>query len=359
MPTAKNTIEKLYLTDRARWNAVIHREKSADDTFVYSVKTTGVYCRPSCPARVARRENVAFHPTPKDAERAGFRACKRCRPNDLSIHAEQAAIVAKACKMIVDAEEPLALNALAEAIGMSPSHFHRMFKSMTGLTPKAYATAHRAKRVHEELSHPGTVTSAIYNSGFNSNGRFYAESNKRLGMKPTEFKAGGEGATIRFAIGQCSLGSILVAASDLGICSIAIANTPDTLVRELQDRFPKAELIGGDKQFERMVARVVAFVENPSVGLELPLHVQGTAFQQRVWRALCEIPLGTTCTYSELAQKLGQPNATRAVAGACAANNVAVAIPCHRVVRTDGSLSGYRWGVERKEKLLHAEGAST
>jgi AraC family transcriptional regulator, regulatory protein of adaptative response / methylated-DNA-[protein]-cysteine methyltransferase len=357
MPTAKHTIEKLYLADRARWNAVIHREKNADDTFVYSVKTTGVYCRPSCPARVARRENVAFHLTPKDAERAGFRACKRCKPNDRSVHAEQAAIVAKACKLIVDAEEPLALHALAEAIGMSPSHFHRMFKSMTGLTPKAYASAHRARRMHEELSQPGTVTSAIYNSGFNSNGRFYAESNKRLGMKPMEFKAGGEGATIRFAVGDCSLGSILVAASDLGICSIAIANAPDTLVRELQDRFPKAELIGGDKQFERMVARVVAFVENPSVGLELPLHVQGTAFQQRVWKALCEVPCGTTCTYSELAQELGQPNATRAVAGACAANNLAVAIPCHRVVRTDGSLSGYRWGVDRKEKLLQAEGA--
>jgi AraC family transcriptional regulator of adaptative response/methylated-DNA-[protein]-cysteine methyltransferase len=353
----KNKIEKSYLTDQERWEAVIHRDKNAADAFFYSVGTTGVYCRPSCPARIARRENVAFHPTPKDAERAGFRACKRCKPNDPSAHGEHAAIVAKACKLIVDAEEPLSLDALAEAVGMSPWHFHRVFKSMTGLTPKAYATAHRAKRMHEELSRRGTVTSAIYNSGFNSNGRFYAESNKRLGMKPTEFKAGGEGATIRFAVGECSLGSILVAASDLGICSIAIGNDPNTLVRELQDCFPNAELIGGDKQFERMVARVVAFVENPSAGLELPLHVQGTAFQQRVWKALCEIPCGTTCTYSELAQKLGQPNATRAVAGACAANTLAVAIPCHRVVRTDGSLSGYRWGVERKEKLLHVEGA--
>jgi|KBSMisStandDraft_5_1062788.scaffolds.fasta_scaffold70906_3 AraC family transcriptional regulator of adaptative response/methylated-DNA-[protein]-cysteine methyltransferase len=359
MPSPKNTIEKLYLTDRERWDAVSHRERSADDTFVYSVKTTGVYCRPSCPARLARRENVAFHPTPKDAERAGFRACKRCKPNTLSARAEQAAIVAQACQSIVDAEERLALSALAEAARMSPSHFHRMFKSMTGLTPKAYADAHRAKRMHEELSRPGTVTSAIYNSGFNSNGRFYAESNKRLGMKPTEFRAGGEGATIRFAVGECSLGSILVAASDLGICSIAIGNVPDKLVTELQDRFPNAELIGRDRQFERMVARVVAFVENPSVGLELPLHVQGTAFQQRVWKALCEIPCGATCTYAELAQKLGRPNATRAVAGACAANNLAVAIPCHRVVRTNGSLSGYRWGIERKQKLLQVEGAST
>lgn len=359
MPTVKNKIEKSYLTDGDRWNAVIHRDKDAADAFVYSVKTTGVYCRPSCPARLARRGNVAFHPTPKDAERAGFRACRRCRPNGPSAHAKQAAIIAKACKLIVDAEELLSLDSLAQAVGMSPWHFHRVFKSMTGLTPKAYAAAHRAKRMHQELARRGTVTSAIYSAGFNSNGRFYAESNQRLGMKPKQFKAGGDGATIRFAVGECSLGSILVAASDVGICSIAIADDPDTLVKELQDRFPSAELIGRDRRFERMVARVVAFVENPSAGLELPLHVQGTAFQQRVWKALCEIPCGSTRTYSELAQKLGQPNATRAVAGACAANPLAVAIPCHRVVRTDGSLSGYRWGVERKSKLLHLEGAST
>jgi AraC family transcriptional regulator, regulatory protein of adaptative response / methylated-DNA-[protein]-cysteine methyltransferase len=242
---------------------------------------------------------------------------------------------------------------------MSPWHFHRVFKSLTGLTPKAYATAHRAKRMQEELTRRGTVTAAIYNSGFNSNGRFYAESNQRLGMKPSKFRAGGNGARIRFAVGECSLGSILVAASDLGICSIALGNEPDTLLKQLQDRFPNAELIGGDKQFERMVAQVIAFVENPAVGLELPLHVQGTAFQQRVWKALCEIPCGTTCSYSELARTLGQSKAARAVAGACAANTLAVAIPCHRVVHIDGSLSGYRWGVDRKERLLAVERAGT
>jgi len=333
MPSVKNKTGTSYRTDRERWQAVLQRDKNVNDAFFYSVKTTGVYCRPWCPARRARRENVAFHLTPKDAERAGFRPCKRCKPNDPSAHGEPAAMVAQACKLIVDAEEPLSLDALAEAVGMSRWHFHRVFKSLTGLTPKAYATAHRAKRMHEELSRRGTVTSAIYNSGFNSNGRFYAESNKRLGMKPTEFKAGGDGATI------------------------AIGDDPHALVRELQDRFPKADLIGGDQQFERMVARVVAFVENPSMGLELPLDVQGTSFQQRVWKALSEIPCGETRTYSELAEKLGRPNATRAVAGACGANNLALAIPCHRVVRTNGSLSGYRWGVERKEKLLQAEGA--
>jgi AraC family transcriptional regulator, regulatory protein of adaptative response / methylated-DNA-[protein]-cysteine methyltransferase len=355
MPTLQAKIDKSYRTDTERWEAVTHRDNNADSAFVYCVKTTGVYCRPSCSARLALRENVVFHRWPKDAEQAGFRACKRCKPNDPCGPSEQAAIVAKSCKLMAEAEEPLSLDALAGAVGMSPWHFHRVFKSMTGLTPKAYATAHRAQRMHQELSRDGTVTSAIYNSGFNSNGRFYAESNKRLGMKPTEFKAGGDGATIRFAVGECSLGSILVAASDLGICSIAIGNDPDALLREFQDRFRNAELIGGDKQFERTVAQVVAFVEAPSVGLELPLHVQGTAFQQRVWKALCEIPCGTTCTYSELAQKLEIPNATRAIAGACAANTLAVAIPCHRVVRTDGSLSGYRWGVERKAKLLQSE----
>jgi AraC family transcriptional regulator, regulatory protein of adaptative response / methylated-DNA-[protein]-cysteine methyltransferase len=352
-----NAIQKLYLTDGERWEAVVHRERNADDAFVYSVKTTRIYCRPTCPARRAHRDNVAFHPTSKAAEQAGFRACKRCKPGDFSPRGEHLALVARACNLMIDAPEPLSLGALAKCVGMSPWHFHRVFKSLTGLTPKAYATAHRAKRMQEELTRRGTVTAAIYNSGFNSNGRFYAESNQRLGMKPSKFRAGGNGARIRFAVGECSLGSILVAASDLGICSIALGNEPDTLLKQLQDRFPNAELIGGDKQFERMVAQVIAFVENPAVGLELPLHVQGTAFQQRVWKALCEIPCGTTCSYSELARTLGQSKAARAVAGACAANTLAVAIPCHRVVHIDGSLSGYRWGVDRKERLLAIERA--
>lgn len=348
--------KKEYATDDARWAAVVGRDADADNRFFYSVKTTGVYCRPSCKARLARRENVAFHSTPDDAEREGFRACKRCKPRELSAQGEQAALVTKACHLIVEADEEPSLKQLAKAVGMSPFHFHRIFKGFTGLTPKAYAMANRADRVRKELMHRGSVTSAIYNAGFNSNGRFYAQSNKRLGMKPTAFRAGGKGATIRFAVGECSFGSILVAASDLGICSISLGGEPDALVKELEDRFPKAQLIGGDKRFEALVAKVVAFVENPSIGLNLPLHMQGTAFQQRVWQALSEIPIGTTMTYSGIAEKLGQPNARRAVASACAANNLAVAIPCHRVVRTDGSLSGYRWGVERKAQLLQVEG---
>jgi AraC family transcriptional regulator of adaptative response/methylated-DNA-[protein]-cysteine methyltransferase len=343
--------------DDDRWQAVVHRDRCADGEFVYSVKTTGVYCRPSCAARLARRENVQFHATARDAERAGFRPCKRCKPGNPSVDSEHSAAVAKACKLIVEADDAPNLQTLASAVDMSPSHFHRVFKSLTGVTPKAYANAHRARRVREALSRGGSVTSAIYRGGFNSSARFYETSNRLLGMKPAAFRAGGDGATIRFAIGQCSLGAILVATSELGICSIALGDDPESLVRELQDRFPKATFIGGDRGFEQVVARVVAFVDDPSIGLNLPLDIRGTAFQQRVWQKLCEIPCGETRTYSQVARDLGDTNATRAVAHACATNPIAVAIPCHRVVRMNGSLSGYRWGIERKAKLLNAEGA--
>jgi AraC family transcriptional regulator of adaptative response/methylated-DNA-[protein]-cysteine methyltransferase len=241
---------------------------------------------------------------------------------------------------------------------MSRFHFHRVFRTVTGLTPRAYAAAHRARRVREELTRSDTVTEAIYGAGFNSNGRFYATATEVLGMTPTHFRAGGSGASIRFAVGQCSLGEILVAATDKGVCAILLGNDPAALVRDLQDRFPNAELIGGDRDFEALVARVVGFVEAPALGLDLPLDVRGTAFQQRVWQALREIPAGSTTSYTELAARIGAPTAVRAVAHACASNAIAVAIPCHRVVRSDGGLSGYRWGVERKRALLAREAAS-
>ncbi|MEA2735849.1 MAG: AraC family transcriptional regulator, partial [Humisphaera sp.] len=341
-----------FTTAEDRWQAVQSRDLDADGKFVYSVKTTGVYCRPSCAARRARRENVEFHRTPADAERAGFRACKRCKPADPNAGDEHADAVTKACKLIEAADETWDVDTLAAAVGMSASHFHRVFKLQTGLTPKAYATAHRARRVRDELTHGESVTSAIYNAGFNSNGRFYATSMKTLGMKPSTFRAGGAGATIRFSVGECSLGSILVAVSEVGICAISLGDDPEELVKWLQDRFRKAEFIGGDKEFEKLVGRVIAFVERPAIGLKLPLDVRGTAFQQRVWQKLSEIPCGTTRTYSDIAAELGKPKSTRAVGQACGANPIAVAIPCHRVVRTDGSLSGYRWGIARKAKLL-------
>jgi AraC family transcriptional regulator of adaptative response/methylated-DNA-[protein]-cysteine methyltransferase len=341
-----------------RWAAVVARDKRADGTFFYSVKTTGVYCRPSCASRRPSPVNVGFHPTIADAERAGFRACQRCRPNGTSFEAEQAAMIADVCRAIESADEAPKLAELARIAGLSPFHFHRVFKSAMGVTPREYVTAHRAKRVREQLGRAnGTVTDAIYDAGYNSSGRFYETAGQRLGMTPTAYRAGGANAKIRFAVGQCSLGSILVAQSQKGVCAILIGDDPDVLLRELQDQFPRAALLGGDRAFEQTVARVVGFVEQPSAGLELPLDVRGTAFQQRVWRALRRIPAGTTVTYSELARRIGAPSSTRAVAGACASNRLAVAIPCHRVVRIDGSLSGYRWGVDRKRSLLARESA--
>jgi AraC family transcriptional regulator, regulatory protein of adaptative response / methylated-DNA-[protein]-cysteine methyltransferase len=342
-------------TAEARWNAVQRRDSAADGEFYYSVLTTGVYCRPSCASRPARRENVAFHATCEEAEAAGFRPCKRCRPNEAPLTERWASAVRKACQLIEASEEAPSLDALAKSAGMSRFHFHRVFKAVTGVTPKAYRSAHLAERVRGELTQRKTVTEAMYGAGFNSSARFYAASTDLLGMTPTQFRAGGAGAKIRFAVGECSLGSILVALSEKGICAIQFGDDPDVLVRELQDRFPRAELIGADKEFEQLVANVVGFVEAPAQGLDLPLDIRGTAFQQRVWRALRKIPSGSTATFAEIAERIGRPKAVRAVAQACALNSIAVAIPCHRVIRTDGEPSGYRWGVERKRVLLERE----
>jgi AraC family transcriptional regulator of adaptative response/methylated-DNA-[protein]-cysteine methyltransferase len=264
--------------------------------------------------------------------------------------------VAEACRLIETAEKTPVLAALAKRAGLSPYHFHRVFKATTGVTPKAYAAAHRAKRVRDELTGSRTVTEAIYDAGFNSASRFYETSGQFLGMTPTDFRAGGADMEIRFAVGQCALGSVLVAQSARGVCAILLGDDPDALVRDLQDRFPRATFLGGEAAFEQTVARVIAFVEAPARGLDLPLDVRGTAFQQRVWAALRQIPAGSTASYAEIASRIGAPNGSRAVAQACGANPLAVAIPCHRVVRTDGSLSGYRWGVQRKQDLLTREG---
>ena len=356
MSTPVKNLELRAATERdPRWASVVARSAAADGTFFYSVRTTGVYCRPSCAARQARPENVRFHATREDAEQAGFRPCKRCRPDQGSRAEQHAAIVTEACRLIEASEGVPALERLAEHAGMSAFHFHRVFKAATGLTPRDYARAHRGERVRQELGRTPSVTAAIYESGYSSNGRFYGESKQVLGMTPTTYRAGGANAEIRFAVGECSLGSILVARSERGVCAILLGDDPDALARDLQDRFPRATLIGGDAEFERLVAQVVGLVESPGVGLDLPLDVRGTAFQQRVWQALREIPAGTTATYTEIARRIGAPASVRAVAQACAANGLAVAIPCHRVVRQDGGLSGYRWGVERKRALLLRE----
>jgi AraC family transcriptional regulator of adaptative response/methylated-DNA-[protein]-cysteine methyltransferase len=344
-----------FRTDDERWAAVQTRSREADGLFYYSVRTTGVYCQPSCPSRGTRRVNVAFHASREDAEAAGFRPCLRCKPDQPPLAERQAAAVAQACRLIDAAVEEPDLETLAQACGMSRFHFHRVFKAHTGITPKAYAAARRAERLKQGLAQAATATEAAYDAGFNSSGRFYAATSGVLGMTPGRWRAGGGGEQIRFAVAQCSLGALLVAATAKGICSILLGDDPDVLVRDLQDRFPKAELIGAEPAFEATVAQVVAFVEAPRIGLDLPLDLRGTTFQQRVWQALRAIPAGRTVGYAELAAQLGMPQGARAVAGACAANPVAIAVPCHRVVRNDGSISGYRWGVERKRALLERE----
>lgn len=341
----------------ARWEAFIGRDPAADGRFVAAVITTGIYCRPSCTARKPKRQNVRFFATPAEAVAAGFRPCKRCRPEAAAPSGRHAAAVAEACRLIGESEELPSLDELARGAGLSRFHFHRVFKKATGLTPKAYATALRAQRLREGLGRSATVTEAIYDAGYNSSSRFYAKSTELLGMTPSAYRAGGAGARIRFAVGQCAYGAILAAASDKGVCAILLGDEPELLVHALEDSFPNAELIGGDPGFEQWMAKIVGYVESPDLGLDLPLDLRGTAFQQRVWRALSEIPVGATVSYADIARRIGRPMAVRAVARACGTNRLAVAIPCHRVVRSDGGISGYRWGVERKQAILAREAA--
>lgn len=352
---------KTHDPDEGRWQKVLNRDKASDGAFVYAVRTTGVYCRPSCPSRRGKRENVQFFDRCEDAERAGYRPCMRCRPHlsqtlaaqDNARHAE---MVASACRFIETAEEVPSLEDIAAFVKASPAHFHRIFKAFTGLTPKAYADAHRARKMRAALDEPRIrVTDAIYDAGYNSSSRFYEASARILGMTPRAYRQGGKDADIRFAIGQSALGAVLVAASGKGVCAILMGDDPQELIGDLERRFPKANLIGADRDFEDVVAQVVGFVEAPGIGLDLPLNLQGTAFQQRVWQALRDIPAGKTVSYTEIAERIGAPKSVRAVAQACAANKIAVAVPCHRVVRNDGGISGYRWGVERKRDLLERE----
>jgi AraC family transcriptional regulator of adaptative response/methylated-DNA-[protein]-cysteine methyltransferase len=356
--TRKSTTRKSTapsVADDPRWGRIVARDKSADGQLWYSVSTTGVYCRPSCPSRVANPKNVQLHDSLASARATGFRPCRRCNPEGASIDAENAALAAKACRIIEESEEEPSLEELAGALGRSPSYFHRVFKAVTGVTPKDYAAADRAKKVRKGLAGGNSVTEAMYDAGFNSSGRFYERSTDMLGMTPSQYRAGGANEEIRFAVGQSSLGAILVASSKKGVAAILLGDDPDTLVRNLQDRFPKAHLVGADRDYEALVARVVGLVETPGIGIDLPLDVRGTAFQQRVWNALKEIPVGGTVSYAEVARRIGYPKAARGVAAACSANNLALAIPCHRVVRKDGSPSGYAWGVERRRILLDRE----
>jgi AraC family transcriptional regulator of adaptative response/methylated-DNA-[protein]-cysteine methyltransferase len=338
-----------------RWAAILARDPKADALFVYGVKTTGVYCRPSSASRLPRPHNIEFFDTPAQAEAAGYRPSKRAAGDQTQVAEHHGRLVAEACRQIQQADTPPSLGTLAAQAGLSPFHFHRVFKAVTGLTPKGYVSAHRSRKVRDGLKRQHTVTDALYDAGFNSNSRFYESADQLLGMKPSDYKAGGTNNAILFAVGQCTLGAILVAQSTRGVCAILLGDDPDKLVRDLQDQFPKADLVGADTRFEQLIAQVVGFVEAPALGLDLPLDLRGTAFQERVWQALREIPVGSTASYAQIAERIGAPKSFRAVAQACGANSLAVAIPCHRVVRSNGDLSGYRWGVERKRQLLERE----
>lgn len=346
-------------TKTDRWRAVVARDSAAAGSFVYAVTTTDIYCRPGCPSRRPNRGNVRFFDGPRAAEVAGFRPCKRCAPQleGKADPAAEAAVdaVAEACRLIRSADSEPSLEEIAAAVDLSPYHFHRLFKSTLGITPKQYAAEQRLARVRDAVRSEPTITGAIYEAGFASSGRFYEVVPAALGMMPTAYRDGAPGLTLRFAIARADLGWVLVAATDKGICRIDLDDDPQALLDRLTATFPAAHLIGDDVTFRETVAQVVAMIERPARSLDLPLDIQGTAFQRRVWAALQEIPLGETLSYGEVAARIGRPQAARAVAGACAANKIAVAIPCHRVVRSDGTLGGYRWGLERKAALLDRE----
>jgi AraC family transcriptional regulator, regulatory protein of adaptative response / methylated-DNA-[protein]-cysteine methyltransferase len=338
-----------------RWEAIAQRNQDSEGAFLYGVKTTGIYCRPACASRLPNRDNVRFFQSTAEAEEAGFRPCKRCQPNATSPQEERIQLITRICKLIETSETSLSLSELAAVAGLSQYHFQRSFKEIVGVTPKAYEKAQREKRLRDQLQKGVSVTQSIYDAGFGTSSHFYEGANEMLGMAPSQYKAGAKNIEIQFATAQSFLGWVLVASTEKGICAIDFGESPETLIEGLKTRFPKALLREPDVEFSGWVAQVIAFIETPKRGLDLPLDIQGTAFQQRVWKALQTIPPGSTLSYSEVAQQIEMPSAVRAVATACAANTLAVAIPCHRVVRSNGELSGYRWGIERKRALLEQE----
>lgn len=353
---AQATGARLDRADDTRWAAFVARDASQAGAFYMGVQTTGIYCRPGCPARLPNRSNVTFFDTTASAEAAGFRACLRCKPKDAPVTPHSSLITA-ACRRLENADTPPALAELAMEAGLSPYHFHRVFKAATGLTPKAYAVAHRRQRVRRNLTRSETVTDAIYDSGFNSNASFYADSPCSLGMTPGQFRSGAADVAIQYDVTECLLGRVLVAASPAGICAIFLGDEASQLVADLKAQFPHAQLSSGDAGFAALTRRAVALVDAPESRCDLPLDIRGTAFQHRVWQALRDIPAGETRTYAQVAEEIGSPKAVRAVGTACGANAISVAIPCHRVVRSDGTFpqSNYRWGGDRKAALLDRE----
>lgn len=342
-------------TDDDRYDALARRDANQRNAFVAGVKTTGIYCRAGCPARTPRRENLDFFDTAEQARAAGFRACLRCKPDEARPGAEA---ITRACRMIEGAETVPSLDVVAAAVGLSSHHFHRLFKARMGVTPAAYAAQVRDRRAKAALEGGATVTEAVYDSGFGAPSRFYDAAHRRFGMTPSAWKKGGLGERLRVTVAPCSLGQVLVAATDKGVSSIELGDDAKFMLDSFRLRFAQAELATDDAGLEALVRRVIALIDDPrDPGLDLPLDVRGTAFQQKVWQALRTIPAGETWTYGELAAAVGKPGAARAAGAACGANPVCVVVPCHRVVGSNGSLTGYAWGTARKKELLRREGA--
>jgi AraC family transcriptional regulator, regulatory protein of adaptative response / methylated-DNA-[protein]-cysteine methyltransferase len=341
-----------------RWALLKKRDPAARRLFVYAVRTTGVYCRPGCASRLPLFKNVRFFDGPQQAQAAGFRPCKRCRPDVTEQCHPAADAVRTACRLMATADRPPGLRALAEAVGYSPTHFQRLFKQLVGVSPKAYAMTLRVQRAASRLRDSASVTQALHAAGYNASSRFYKDAADMLGMTPSAARTGADGQTMRAAVTATAFGLAAIAATERGVCWIELGDNQRDLWRRLRQRFPHARLRRGDRRFESWVRRLVAHLRQPQQPLDLPLDVQGTVFQRQVWEALRAIPPGQTITYSELAARLRKPRAARAVASACAANPLAVAIPCHRVVRRDGQPGGYRWGPARKQRLLRAEQGS-
>ncbi|PDO84064.1 bifunctional DNA-binding transcriptional regulator/O6-methylguanine-DNA methyltransferase Ada [Kosakonia sacchari] len=342
------------LLDEQRWQAVLARNAQADGQFVFAVLTTGIFCRPSCTARHALRQNVRFYPDAQSAQDAGFRPCKRCQPDKTHPQQQRLDKVTKACRLL-EQDTPITLEQLAAEVALSPYHFHRLFKSVTGMTPKAWQLAFRARRLRNTLAVSETVTDAVLAAGFPDSSSYYRKADASLGMTAQQFRRGGDAAGVWYTFSDCALGRCLVAESERGICAILLADSDEQLLAQLQAIFPRAQRAQANAAFSSRVAQVIKRLDNADAPFTLPLDLRGTAFQLQVWQALREIPTGETVSYRELAQKLGKPNAVRAVASACGANKLAIVIPCHRVVRSDGALSGYRWGMARKAQLLQRE----
>ena len=347
----------MFETDDSRWEAVCRRDRAADGYFWFGVTSTGIYCRPGCPARTPKRANMRYFPSPGAARAAGLRPCKRCHPDGQGLSARATATVENICRMIEAADTPPALPDLAAQADLTPGHLSRQFKARLGITPGQYANAIRGERLKTALQGEGRVTDALYDAGFNAPSRAYEAAGKRLGMTPGDAKKGGDGQIIRYAIAPSWLGRTLVAATGKGLCAVQLGDDDAALLAALAQRFKKATLEEAEpgSPYRRWIDGALAAIDRPEQAANLPLDIQGTAFQEQVWQALRRIPAGETVTYGELATAIERPTATRAVAAACGANRIAIIIPCHRVIGKDGTLTGYRWGTERKAKLLKAE----